>query len=49
MKISVTLRMYMTRGDSVQRTLTNGLRGWPASQIPRSAGQLLCRFGLRLL
>jgi hypothetical protein len=34
--------MYLTRRGSVHRPSTNGLRGWPA-------GQLLCRFGLRLL
>jgi hypothetical protein len=34
--------MYMTRGDSVQRPLTNGPRGW-------SAGHLLSQFGPKLL
>jgi hypothetical protein len=34
--------MYVTRGDSVQRTLTSGHRGWPA-------GQLLSQFGPKLL
>jgi hypothetical protein len=30
--------MYLTQGDSVQRPLTSGARGWPA-------GQVLCWFG----
>jgi hypothetical protein len=30
--------MYLTRGGSVERPLTSGPRGWPASQV-------LCRFG----
>jgi hypothetical protein len=34
--------MYMTRGDSVQRPLTSGPRGW-------SAGHLLSQFGPKLL
>jgi hypothetical protein len=34
--------MYLKRRGSVQRPLTNGLRGW-------LAGQILCQFGLRLL
>jgi hypothetical protein len=29
-KISVTLRMYLTGGGSVQRPLTSGPRGWLA-------------------
>jgi hypothetical protein len=41
-KISVTPMMYMTRGDSVQRPLTSGPRGWPA-------GQLLSQFGPKLV
>jgi hypothetical protein len=40
-KIKVTPGTYLTRRGSVQRLLTNGLRGWPD-------GQLLCRFGPRL-
>jgi hypothetical protein len=34
--------MYVTPGDSVQRPLTGGPRGWPA-------GQLLSRFRPQLL
>jgi hypothetical protein len=37
-KISVTSGMYLTRGDSVQRPLTSGPKGWLADQV-------LCRFG----
>jgi hypothetical protein len=33
-KISATPGMYQTRGGSVQRPLTSGPRGWPASKIP---------------
>jgi hypothetical protein len=29
-KISVTPRVYLTRGGNVQRPLTSGPRGWPA-------------------
>jgi hypothetical protein len=28
-KISVTLGVYLTRGASVQRSMTSGPRGWP--------------------
>jgi hypothetical protein len=41
-KISVTPGMYVTQGDSVQRPLTSGPRGWPT-------GQLFSRFRLKLL
>jgi hypothetical protein len=30
-KISVTAEIYVTRGDSVQRPLTSGPRGWPVA------------------
>jgi hypothetical protein len=40
--------MCLTRGGSVQRSLTSGPRGWPIGQIPWSAGQVLCWFGPRL-
>jgi hypothetical protein len=33
----------------VPRSLANGLRGWPAGKIPWPVGQLLCKFGPRLL
>jgi hypothetical protein len=33
-KISVTSRMYLTRGGNVQRPLTSRPRGWPTDQIP---------------
>jgi hypothetical protein len=36
-KISVTLRIHLTRGGSVQRPLTSGPRGWPAGQAHFSA------------
>jgi hypothetical protein len=32
-KISVTPGIYVTRGDSVQRPLTSGPRGWPIGQL----------------
>jgi hypothetical protein len=32
----------------VQRPLTSGPRWWADGQIPLLAGQVLCRFGLRL-
>jgi hypothetical protein len=35
--------MYVTQGDSVQRPLTSGPRGWPVG------GQLLSRIGPILL
>jgi hypothetical protein len=41
--------MYMTWGDSVQRPLTGGPKGWPASQVPRPTGQLMSRIGPKLL
>jgi hypothetical protein len=47
-KISVTAEMYLTRGGSVQRLLTNGPRGWLAGQIPGPVGLVLCQFGPRL-
>jgi hypothetical protein len=31
--------MYLTRGSSVQRTLTSRPKGWPAGQIPGPASQ----------
>jgi hypothetical protein len=40
--------MYLTQGESVQKPLTSGPRGWPAGQIPWSAGQVLCQLGLQL-
>jgi hypothetical protein len=39
--------MYLTLGDSVQRPLTSGPKGWLDNQIPWPADQLLCRFGLK--
>jgi hypothetical protein len=41
--------MYLTQEGSVQRPLTNELRGWLAGQIQWLTSQLLCRFGPRLL
>jgi hypothetical protein len=41
-KISVTLGMYVTQGDNVQRLLTNAPRGWPP-------GHLLSRFRPKVL
>jgi hypothetical protein len=40
-QISVTPGMYLTRGGSVQRPLTSGPRGWPASQTPWPASPTL--------
>jgi hypothetical protein len=48
-KISVTLGMYVTCGDNVQRLPTSGPRGWPASQIYWPVDQLLSRFRPKLL
>jgi hypothetical protein len=33
--------VYLTRGGSVQRSLTSGPRGWPAGQTPWPAGPTL--------
>jgi hypothetical protein len=33
--------MYLTRGGSVQRPLTNGPRGWLAGQTPKLSGPTL--------
>jgi hypothetical protein len=33
--------MHLTRGGSVQRPLTNGPRGWSASQFPWPVGPTL--------
>jgi hypothetical protein len=33
--------MYLTRGDSVQRPLTSGPRGWLAGQTPWLVGPTL--------
>jgi hypothetical protein len=33
--------MHLTRGDSVQRPLTSGPRGWPAGQTPWPVGPTL--------
>jgi hypothetical protein len=41
--------MYVTRGDSVQRPLTSGPKGWPTVQIPWPIGQLLSQFRPKLL
>jgi hypothetical protein len=41
--------MYVTQGDSVQRPLTSGPRGWPAGQIPCPVGRLLSRFRPKLI
>jgi hypothetical protein len=40
-KIIVTTRIHLTRGDSVQRPLTRGPRGWSVGQTPWSAGPTL--------
>jgi hypothetical protein len=40
-KISVTPGVHLTRGDSVQKPLTNGPHGWLASQSPWSIGPTL--------
>jgi hypothetical protein len=48
-KLSATSMMYVTRGDSVQRPLTSGPRRWPTDQIPWPVGQILSRFGPKLL
>jgi hypothetical protein len=36
--------MHLTRGDSVQRPLTSGPRGWPAGQTPWPVGPTLQPF-----
>jgi hypothetical protein len=40
-KISVTPGVYLTRGGSVQMSLTSGTRGWPTSRTPWLAGPTL--------
>jgi hypothetical protein len=41
-KISVTLKVYLTCGGSVQRPLTSGPRGWPASPTFKPLTGWLC-------
>jgi hypothetical protein len=40
-KITITPGVYLTRGDSVQRPLTSGPRGWLVSQTPWPTGTTL--------
>jgi hypothetical protein len=39
--MSVTPRMHLTRGGSVQRPLTSGPRRWPAGKTPCPVGPTL--------